>query len=101
MCHSLYIYTTDLFSGEQRDGRHSVGVLVAFGCGHLLEEIHLLLAGQEDDFGVTEHHDGVCQLVAEEPRLRDKKGANMSGSGGFSQCTTRPTADKTFVCDSG
>lgn len=59
-----------LFSGEQRDRWNSVSILVAFRYGHLLEEIHLLLAGKEDDFGVTEHHDGVCQLVAKEPRLR-------------------------------
>lgn len=67
-------YVIHLFSGEQRDGRDSVGVLVAFRYGHLLEEIHLLLAGQEDDFGVTEHHDGVRQLVAKEPRLRRRVG---------------------------
>lgn len=65
--------TVYLFSGEQRDGRDTVGVLVAFRNSHLFEEIHLLLAGEEDDFGVAEHHDGVCQLVAKEPRLRRKK----------------------------
>lgn len=62
-----------LFSGEQRDGRHTVGILVAFSHGHLSEEIHLLLAGEENDFRVTKHDDGVCQLVAEQPGLRRKK----------------------------
>lgn len=64
------MYIVYLFSGEQCDGRHAVGVLVAFCYGHLLEEIHLLLTGQEDDFGVAEHHDSVRQLIAKEPRLR-------------------------------
>lgn len=59
-----------LFSGEQCDGRDSVRILVAFCYGHLLKEIHLLLAGKEDYFGVTEHHDGVCELIAKQPRLR-------------------------------
>lgn len=68
LLHSMYIVY--LFSGEQCDGRHSVGVLIAFCDGHLLEEIHLLLTGQEDDFGVAEHHNGVRQLIAKEPRLR-------------------------------
>lgn len=66
------MYSVNLFSGEQCDGRDSVGVLIAFCYCHLLEEIHLLLAGQEDDFGVTEHHDGVRQLIAKEPRLRER-----------------------------
>lgn len=70
--HSALIsnYISYLFPGEQRDGRDTVGVLIAFCYGHLFEKIHLLLAGEEDDFGVTEHHDGVCQLVAEQPRLK-------------------------------
>lgn len=60
-----------LFPGEQCDGRDSVGVLVAFRYGHLFEEIHLLLAGEEDDFGFAEHHDGVRQLVSKQPCLQD------------------------------
>lgn len=64
------VYMIHLFSGEQCDGRDSVRILVAFCYGHLLKEIHLLLAGKEDNFGVTEHHDGVCQLIAKQPRLR-------------------------------
>lgn len=64
------VYMNHLFSGEQCDGRDSVRILVAFCYGHLLKEIHLLLAGKEDDFGVTEHHDGVCKLIAKQPRLR-------------------------------
>lgn len=59
-----------LFSCQQGDGRHAVGVLVALRHRHLLEEIHLLLAGEEEDLGVAEHHDGVRQLVAEQPCLR-------------------------------
>lgn len=70
MFHSTYII--HLFSGEQCDGRDSVGIFISFRDGHLLEEIHLLLASQEDDFGVTEDHDGVCQLIAKEPRLRER-----------------------------
>lgn len=62
-----------LFSGEQGNGRDTIGILVAFSYSHLLEEIHLFLAGEEDDFGVTEHHDGVGQLVAKQPRLRKRK----------------------------
>ena len=59
-----------LFPGEQHDGRDAVGVLVALGYGHLLEELYLLLTGEEEDLGVAENHDGVCQLVAEKPRLQ-------------------------------
>lgn len=70
---STCLYTGYLFSGEQCDGRDAVGVLVAFRHGHLFEEIHLLLAGEEDDFGVAKHHDGVRQLVAKQPRLRKQK----------------------------
>lgn len=62
-----------LFSGQQGDGRHAVGVLVALRHRHLLEEIHLLLAGEEEDLGVAEHHDGVRQLVAEQPCLRTER----------------------------
>ena len=59
-----------LLPGEQRDGRDAVGVLVSLGYCHLLEELHLLLTGKEEDLGVAEYHDGVRQLVAEEPRLQ-------------------------------
>lgn len=69
-----------LFSGEQGNGRDTIGILVAFSYSHLLEEIHLFLAGEEDDFGVTEHHDGVGQLVAKQPRLRKRK--KKEGGGG-------------------
>lgn len=54
------VYANYLFSCEERDGRDTVGILVAFCYSHLFEEIHLLLAGKEDYFGVTKHHDGVC-----------------------------------------
>lgn len=64
------LYTGYLFSGEQSDGRHTVGVLVALSYSNLFEEIHLLLAGEENDFGVAKDHDGVRQLVAKQPRLR-------------------------------
>lgn len=70
----LCLCTGYLFSGEQGDGRDTVGVLVALCYGHLFEEIHLLLAGEEDDFGVTKHHDGVGQLVAKQPCLRRARG---------------------------
>lgn len=70
-----------LFSGEQGNGRDTIGILVAFSYSHLLEEIHLFLAGEEDDFGVTEHHDGVGQLVAKQPRLRKRK--KKKGGGGI------------------
>lgn len=70
-----------LFSGEQGNGRDTIGILVAFSYSHLLEEIHLFLAGEEDDFGVTEHHDGVGQLVAKQPRLRKKKKKKGRGRG--------------------
>lgn len=67
-----------LFSGEQGDGRHTVGVLVAFSYSHLFEEIHLLLAGEKEDFGVAKHHDGVRQLVAKQPCLRGKASATVN-----------------------
>lgn len=66
-----------LFSGQQGDGRETVGVFVAFRYGQLFEEIQLLLTGKKDDFGVAEHHDGVRQFVAKQPGLmRGKKRLN-------------------------
>lgn len=62
-----------LLSGQQRDGWDAIGILVAFRYGHLFEEIYLLLACEEYDFVVTEHHDGVCQLVAKQPSLQKSK----------------------------
>ncbi len=71
------LFTGYLFSGEQGDGRDAVSVLVAFRYSHLFEEIHLLLAGEEDDFGVAKHHDGVRQLVAKQPCLRKKENMTL------------------------
>lgn len=88
-------YTSYLFSGEERDGRDTVGVLVAFCYGHLFEKIHLLLAGEEDDFGVTKHHDGVCQLIAEQPRLiKNTKSCSQSFA------STHPEVMRTLCTDS-
>ena len=35
----------------------------------LLEEVNLLLAGQNVDCFLTQHHHCVCQLIAKQPRL--------------------------------
>ncbi len=59
-----------LLAHEQRDRRNAVGVLVALRDRDLLQELHLLLTGQKHDLGVAEHHDGVGELVSEQPRLR-------------------------------
>lgn len=73
-----------LLSDEQRDRRNPVGVLVAFRDGDLLQELHLLLTGQEEDLGLAKHHDGVGELVPEQPRLRTGTHEHVMRSDGIS-----------------
>ena len=61
-----------LFPDEQCDWWNPIGILVALGDSHLFKKLHLLLAGQEDDLRLTEHHDGVGQLIAKQPCLQKR-----------------------------
>lgn len=67
-----------LLPDKQRDGRNSVGVLVAFGDHHLLEELDFLLTGQEHDLRLAEDHYSVCELVSKQPRLWEQTTTHAS-----------------------
>jgi hypothetical protein len=47
----------NLLSDKQCDGRGSISILIAFSIGNLFQKLHLLFAGHEDDFVITEDHD--------------------------------------------
>lgn len=61
-----------LFPDQQCDRRYPVCILIALGNGHLFEKLYFLLAGEEDDFGLTEDHNGVCQLIPKQPGLENR-----------------------------